>query len=70
MTESESHPRQTLGPFLAALALIVVLVVIIAVLNAIGVFGRNDPTPEQLVRTAVVGPVSYTHLTLPTTPYV
>ena len=51
MTESESHPRQTLGPFLAALALIVVLVVIIAVLNAIGVFGRNDPTPEQLVRT-------------------
>jgi len=55
MTESESHPRQTLGPFLAALALIVVLVVIIAVLNAIGVFGRNDPTPEQLVRTAVVG---------------
>lgn len=55
MTESESHPRQTLGPFLAALAVIVVLVVIIAVLNAIGVFGRNDPTPEQLVRTAVVG---------------
>ena len=55
MTESESHPRQTLGPFLAALAVIVVLVVIVAVLNAIGVFGRNDPTPEQLVRTAVVG---------------
>ena len=54
MTE-ESQPRQTLGPFLAALALIVVLVVIIAVLNAIGVFGRNEPTPEQLVRTAVVG---------------
>ncbi len=55
MTESESHPRQTLGPFLAALTVIVVLVVIIAVLNSIGVFGRNDPTPEQLVRTAVVG---------------
>jgi hypothetical protein len=55
MTESESHPRQTLGPFLAALAVIVVLVVIVGVLNAIGVFGRNDPTPEQLVRTAVVG---------------
>ena len=32
MTESESHSRQTMGPFLGALALIVVLVVIVAVL--------------------------------------
>jgi hypothetical protein len=44
--------RPTIAPFLGALAIIVLVVIGIFVVNA---FSNPDPTPEQLVRAAVVG---------------
>jgi hypothetical protein len=55
MTEPEPQTRPTMVPFLAALAIIAVVLIFVAVLNAIGVFGNDAPTPEQEVRRAVVG---------------
>jgi hypothetical protein len=53
--EPDPADRPTMVPFLAALGFIVVVVIFIVVLNTIGVFGKDAPTPEQDVRRAVVG---------------
>lgn len=55
MTGQEPDDRPTMLPFVAAVAVIAVVLICIAVLNVIGVFGKDGPTPEQEVRTAVVG---------------
>ncbi|MEZ0051108.1 hypothetical protein ABIA30_002106 [Mycobacterium sp. MAA66] len=55
MTEQEPIDRPTMAPFLGALAVIVVVIVVIVVLNNVGAVSGGGPTPEQSVRTAVVG---------------
>ncbi|MUL44405.1 lumazine-binding protein [Mycobacterium sp. CBMA293] len=55
MTDPDPQPRQTMAPFLAAVVFIVVVLIFIAVLNILGVFGKDGPTPDQEIRTAVVG---------------
>jgi len=55
MAENEPAANRTIAPFIGALAIIVVVLVGVVVLNKVGVIGGGGPTPEQAVRTAVVG---------------
>jgi hypothetical protein len=54
-SDSEPADRPTMAPFFGALAVIVAVLVGVVVLNHVGVIGGGAPSPEQAVRTAVVG---------------
>jgi hypothetical protein len=53
--EQEPTDRPTMAPFIGAVAVIVLVLIGIVLLNKVGVIGGGEPTPDQAVRTAVIG---------------